>query len=162
MMQIDIPGLNSSTPLSSSWNAIDIADKLSTLDPTQIFRPLIVLKSQFTKKSKAATLNVQNNFAYLERYASLGVVTSRITENPEDGLIILGTTDFPLGFYDVIIYENSSDTNLDPTGLTVIWEGLANVELRKEADDTPVPVKYKEYTTNDADTESIYLTNDIV
>tara|TARA_R100001463_G_scaffold6275_2_gene20683 strand:+ start:5525 stop:6004 length:480 start_codon:yes stop_codon:yes gene_type:complete len=159
MMQINIPGLNSTTPLASSWNAFDIADKLSTLDPTQLYRPLIVLKSQFTKKSKAATLNVQNDFAYIERYVNLGVTTSRITEDPADGLIILGTTDFPLGFYDVIIYENTSDENLDPTGLTILWEGLANLELRKEESDTPVPVNYTEYTENDNYVNIINLTN---
>ena len=158
-MQAEIPGLDAFVVLAASWNALDIGDKLTTLDPDAIYRPLLVMTSQFTGKSKALTVNVEDNFAYIERYVNIGFVSSRTYEEPVEGVIKLGTTDFPLGFYDVVIYENSSDENLDPTGLPVIWNGLMNVKLRKEADDTPIPVKYTEYTNNDADTESIYLTN---
>ena len=159
MMQVEIPGLDALAVLAASWNAVDIGDKLTTKNPSEIYRPLLVMTSQFTGKSKTLTVNVENNFAYIERYVNIGITTSRVTEEPVEGVIKLGTTDFPLGFYDVVIYENSSDENLDPTGLPVIWNGLMNVKLRKEADDTPIPVTYTEYTTNDADTESIYLTN---
>jgi hypothetical protein len=70
--------------------------------------------------------------------------------------IQLGTTDFPLGFYDVTIYNNTDNTNLDTTGLPVIWNGLMNLTGFSSATQS---VTYTEYTTNDADTESIYLTN---
>ena len=77
-------------------------------------------------------------------------------ENLLNAIIQLGTTDFPLGFYDVILYNNTDNTNIDPTGLTVIWKGLMNLTGFNSNTES---VTYKEYTTNDADTESIYLTN---
>jgi hypothetical protein len=70
------------------------------------------------------------------------------------GVIFLGSTDYPLGFYDVVIYQNSSNSNLDPSGLTTIWNGLMNLTNNANAS----PVDYTEYTTNDSDTESVYIT----
>ena len=156
MMQVEIPGLDALAVLAASWNAVDIGDKLTTKNPSEIYRPLLVMTSQFTGKSKTLTVNVENNFAYIERYVNIGITTSRVTEEPVEGVIKLGTTDFPLGFYDVVIYENSSDENLDPTGLPVIWNGVMNLAGYSNATES---VTYTEYTTNDADTESIYLTN---
>ena len=52
------------------------------------------------------------------------------------------------------IYQNTSNTNLDPTGLTTIWNGLMNL---KAADNFPA-VQYNEYNTNDTETESVYIT----
>jgi len=56
--------------------------------------------------------------------------------------------------YDTTIYQNTSDTNYDPTGLTVIWNGLTNII----ADSTNPAVEYTDYDTNDTDTESVYIT----
>ena len=75
-------------------------------------------------------------------------------ENLSSGAPYLGNTDFPLGFYDVVIYQNSSNSNLDPSGLTTIWNGLMNLT----SNSTTNPVTYTEYTTNDSDTESVYIT----
>ena len=44
---------------------------------------------------------------------------------------------------------------MDISGLSIIYNGLANVT--GNTDDTE-PVKYSEYTTNDSDTESVYIT----
>ena len=72
---------------------------------------------------------------------------------PLVGLIQLGSTDYPLGFYDVTIYQNSSNSNLDPSGLnTTLYTGLLN--LISSTDTT----QYKQYTTNDTDTDSVYIT----
>jgi hypothetical protein len=77
------------------------------------------------------------------------------TEDPTAGVIQVGTTDFPLGFYNITMYENTaSNTNLDPTGLRVIYTGLVNLSGVNGADG----ITYSEYTTNDSDTESVYIT----
>ena len=76
------------------------------------------------------------------------------TDNLAGGIIALGTTDYPLGFYDVTIYEQSTGGNLDPTGLTVIYTGLMNLSSTSSTRS----VTYTEYTTNDSDTESVYIT----
>ena len=72
---------------------------------------------------------------------------------PLVGLIQLGNTNYPLGFYDVTIYQNSSNSNLDPSGLTTtLYTGLLN--LTSSIDTT----QYKQYTINDSDTDSVYIT----
>ena len=120
-------------------------------------RSLCTFTSQFTGKSKTVSLNTGYG-DYNSRYVQYGVFTTRDAdqENLLTAIIQLGTTDFPLGFYDATIYNNTDNTNLDTTGLTVIWNGLMNLSGFSTATES---VKYTEYTTNDADTESIYLTN---
>ena len=69
------------------------------------------------------------------------------------GVIQVGTTDFPFGFYDIVIYKNSSNANLDPANVSVVlYTGLFNLKS------TTAATQYTEYTTNDSDTESVYLT----
>jgi|TARA_R100000084_G_C4639559_1_gene142995 hypothetical protein len=120
-------------------------------------RSLCTFTSQFTGKSKTVSLNTGYG-DFNSRYVQYGVFTNRDAdqENLLTGIIQLGTTDFPLGFYDVTIYNNTDNTNLDPTGLPVIWNGLMNLTGFSSATQS---AKYTEYTNNDADTESIYLTN---
>ena len=56
---------------------------------------------------------------------------------------------------DVVIYQNNNNTNLDPdNAVKRIFTGLANLS----ATDAVKPVTYTEYTTNDSDTESVYIT----
>lgn len=122
-------------------------------DSTTIYKPLITITSQLTGKSK--TFVVFSVFSTnKERWLEcLFATTTTLSENLTSGLVILGTTDFPLGFYDVTIYENSSSTNLDPSGLNVVYTGLMNLYST-----TSPSVTYSEYTTNDSDTESVYIT----
>ena len=119
--------------------------------------PLWTITSQFTKKSK--TYLPSTNYSNKDRYVSMNTVTTTGSDNLVAGIIKVGTTDFPLGFYDVIIYENTSNTNLDPTGLNVVYNGLMNLILMNGTTkvETP-PLTYTEYTTNDSDTESVYIT----
>ena len=122
-------------------------------DSTTLFKPLITITSQLTGKSKTFvvfSLFSTNKERWLE---CLFATTTTLPENLVSGLVILGTTDFPLGFYDVTIYENSSSTNLDPSGLNVVYTGLMNLYST-----TSPSVTYSEYTTNDSDTESVYIT----
>lgn len=44
-------------------------------------------------------------------------------DDPENGSFVLGTT----GVYDLVIYEQSSSTNLDPDNATKVQETLARV-----------------------------------
>ena len=56
-------------------------------------------------------------------------------------------------FLTKTIYQNSSNSNLDPSGLTTtLYTGLLN--LTSSTDTT----QYKQYTTNDTDTDSVYIT----
>ena len=122
-------------------------------DSTTIYKPLVTVTSQLTGKSKTFvvfSLFSTNKERWLE---CLFATTTTSSEDLDAGLVILGTTDYPLGFYDVTIYENSSNTNLDPSGLNLVYTGLMNLYST-----TSPSVTYSEYTTNDSDTESVYIT----
>jgi len=118
---------------------------------TNSIRPLISIKSQQTEKElnfMASLVTITNENRYTEMKYTIGT-----TDLPLLGLIKLGNTDYPFGFYDVTIYQNSSNSNLDPTGLTTtLYTGLLN--LRSLVDAT----QYKQYTINDSDTDSVYIT----
>ena len=114
---------------------------------------LATLTSQLTGKSKTFICNTN----YIStRIASIliFVLASSSGENLTAGTIFLGSTDYPLGFYDITFYQNTSASNLDPTGLTVVSTQLANLSATSDVH----PVTYSEYTTNDSDTESVYIT----
>tara|TARA_R100001594_G_C3940952_1_gene240588 strand:- start:68 stop:550 length:483 start_codon:yes stop_codon:yes gene_type:complete len=140
---------------------LDLADKWITSDPDTKWL-LGEFTSQFTGKTTFQFLS--SNWTNQERYVQvtlkngLGLVESKTYMN-------LGTTDNPLGLYDVTIYQNSSGDNLNTSGLNVLYNGIMNVTLSPTdffGNPTTMPVKYTEYTTNDSDTESIYLTNTAV
>lgn len=127
---------------------LNLFDKMTTVDNGV----LMTITSQLTGNSKTflPTSVITTN---KERYLRLSIIVSN-ADNLSLGILNLGNTDFPLGFYDVTIYENSSAANLDPSGLSVIFTGLLNLS---SMDDTRA-VTYTEYTTNDSDTESVYIT----
>jgi hypothetical protein len=150
MMQLKV--LNPGDLLFINKSYLDIYDEMSTID----YRVLVTFTSQFTGKAK--TVSANTNYTNKERYIVIGIYTTRDAdqENLIAAVIQLGTTDFPLGFYDVVMYQNNDNTNLDTTGLPVIWNGIMNLSGYSTATQS---VTYTEYTTNDSDTESIYLTN---
>lgn len=118
------------------------------------WKPLIVLTSQQTKKSK---IFIPTTFdaTHGDRYVEMSFLTWFTSESLTGGLIILGTDEYPYGLYDLTIYANTSSTNLDPTTLSLIYSGLANVY----APDSDQPVFYNEYTANDTDNDVVYITN---
>ena len=132
------------------WSYLDLYDKMTNAD----YRVLMTLTSQLTGKSK--TFMPGTNYSNKDRYLFflILVCTNLGAENLNTGTIFLGSTDYPLGFYDVTMYQNTANDNLDPSGLTVIYNGLANLAPTSDAE----PVTYSEYTTNDSDTESVYIT----
>jgi len=120
---------------------------------TNEVRPLISIKSQQTEKIlnfMASVVTTTNENRYTEMSYT---INNAGLDLPLLGLIVLGNTNYPLGFYDVTIYQNSSNSNLDPSGLTTtLYTGLLN--LTSSTDTT----QYKQYTTNDTDTDSVYIT----
>ena len=120
---------------------------------TNQVRPLISIKSQQTEKilnfmASVVTTTNENRYTEMEY-----TINNAGFDVPLLGLIVLGNTNYPLGFYDVTIYQNSSNSNLDPSGLTTtLYTGLLN--LTSSTDTT----QYKQYTTNDTDTDSVYIT----
>ena len=140
------------TSLNFALIRLNILDKMTNTD----YRPLMTLTSQLTGNSKTFRFSSFHTL-WGDRYAQLLVYIQPIAsaENLLLGSIFLGSTDYPLGFYDVKIYQNTSTTNLDPTGLITLYTGLANLT----SNSTTHPVTYTEYTTNDSNTESVYITN---
>ena len=125
-------------------------DDVSTVDITGALRPLISIKSQQTQKVlNFMPSNVTTSTS--ERYNKLSYSIG--ADNPLVGSILLGTTDYPLGFYDVTIYQNNLNSNLDPANtIKTIYTGLMNLIS------STATAQYTEYTTNDSDTESVYIT----
>ena len=148
MIQLLCKDIASSPFVVSNDFSLDIADKLTIpilrplyLNTDHIHNPLCIFTSKFTGKSASVVANIFDSFAYLDRYLKMGVFLTRTyIASPSIGFLLLGTTDLPLGFYDVKIYQNSSRTNLDPSGLNELWTGLANLKVL--SGDTP-SVVYK-------------------
>jgi hypothetical protein len=138
------------TSATSNITYINLYDEMTN----STYKPLVKVTSQLTGKEKyfIPTTSYSNK----DRYVQLITFVTTTVDNdaPLLGVIFLGSTDYPLGFYDVVIYQNSSNSNLDPSGLTTIWNGLMNLTNNANAS----PVDYTEYTTNDSDTESVYIT----
>lgn len=137
---------------------INMYDEMTSVD----YKPLAVFKSQFTKKEQIV-LPWAVYLGAKERYISLSFQIMRPTSasyDPSGGQILFGTTDYPLGFYDVDFYQNSSNTNMVVADtIKKIYTTLANVKLQTTVDGVVgSTVDYKEYTTNDTDTESVYVT----
>lgn len=135
---------------------LDIYDQMTNTD----YGPLIAFTSQLSKKTLYCN-PLFADYTKKDRYVILNIFTvSGGTPTPANGIIKMGTTDYPYGFYDTKIYQNTSDTNLDPDGLPLLWTGLMN--LRTDYDytgSTPNPaVEYTEYSANDTDIENVYIT----
>lgn len=135
----------SSVENSASLRFNDIATVVADV------RPLISITSQQSKKvlnfmPTSITVTTAN------RYQKMVYYTGSV-DNPLLGLLQVGNKDYPFGFYDVTIYKNSLNSNLDPSGLTtVLYTGLLNLTS------SVATTQYAEYTTNDSDTESVYIT----
>ena len=140
------------------YNEIDIRYASPTYPDGDFYNCLQALKNQQTGKSIyfTSTMIKTNLSRYVGLYCYPSVNGSVI---PTSGLIRLNSTDFPIGLFNYTVYENTSSSNLDPTDLKVIYNGLANlIAVNNSGVETPVPA-YTEYTTNDAENNSVYLTN---
>jgi|24BtaG_2_1085350.scaffolds.fasta_scaffold10357_3 hypothetical protein len=147
MIQIERGSANS----GAQYFYLNVVDKMTNTD----YKPLIGITSQLSKET---VYFIPFNFTLTNksRYAlfSLLTVVLPASEVLTLGFLYLGTENRPFGLYDVTMYQNTSNTNLDPSGLTTIWNGLMNLT---STSNFPA-VEYEEYTTNDSDTESVYIT----
>jgi hypothetical protein len=138
---------------------LNLYDKIEILfGEGDFYNCLQKLESQQTGKSIYFSSNmIKTN---LSRYVGLYCFPSvNGVEFLTAGLIKLNPTDFPIGLFNYTVYENTSSSNLNPTDLKVIYNGLANLTpVNNSGVETPVP-SYNEYTTNDAEINSVYLTN---
>tara|TARA_R100001443_G_scaffold10838_2_gene20531 strand:+ start:574 stop:1056 length:483 start_codon:yes stop_codon:yes gene_type:complete len=144
----------------SNFFDINLYDKFDNKD--NVYRPLITFTSRFTGKSKTVLANLTDvDDSDKKRYIGMGVITSQTLDNLEFAVIKLGTTDFPLGFYDAVIYENTSSENMDTTGLKIVYNGVMHLEIT-EGDSEPSipPVVYTEFTGDASDINTVYLTSD--
>ena len=118
-------------------------------------KPLVEFKSQQTGKS-LLFLPFFVNTINIERYVTMVYFNTTLgTEDLLNGYITMGTTDLPYGLYDVTIYRNILNTNLNPnaTGVLPVYYTLMNL-----FDSTKDPTTFTPYTTNDTDTNSVYIT----
>ena len=146
---------------------IDVKDKM-TKSITQsgvgvVTDPFFLMeyKSQLTGKIKrfnplsvyASTAGVDTSSRYLYFLSKVSLTDA---DNVAAGLIKVGTTDMPYGFYDFKIWEMNSAGDYDPdNALATLFTGLMNLY---QQGDYKQSVDYTEYTTNDSDTESVYIT----
>ena len=131
---------------------LDIYDKMTSI----VYRPLLQFVSEATGKS-FVFLALATSFTKKERYVQflIGIGADYI---PLSGFITFGNTDLPYGFYDVTVYENSNNTNLDPSGLSVIWKGMGNLSATQSGTYKNPAVEYNEYSVNDSENELVYIT----
>ena len=152
MLQLKIYKKNAGT-VRNNYFYLNLEDKWITQDPdTKLAKYDAV--SQFTGKTQSGSFST---IATNERYWKLNLTTTRGTSPSPSPPAVLewGTTDIPLGFYDLTIYQDiSGERNILYTGIL----NLTQDETTTGLTGTPA-VKYTEYTDNDSDTESIYLTN---
>ncbi len=152
MIQLTVPNV----PLANNLFYLDLYDLYEDQAYADVRSPLMIIKSQLTNYSKAIIPSTLITEDKMHRYLEMNIVTTRdVSEQPVNGIMRIGDTDFPLGFYDVSLYKNTDTTNLDPSGLTLVYTGLA---FATGATSDQEPTKYSEYTTNDSDTESVYIT----
>ncbi len=147
---------------SSNEIYVSIFDEYQDKDNIQ-YKPIITLTSHIT--GKAVTL-LPSSYSYTnkERYVELKILNKTSgSQSLAVGKVLLGNTDFPYGFYDVTIREAiNASLPTDPAVLNsrhVVYTGLANLVPTTTGSFANPAVTYTEYTTNDSDTESVYITN---
>tara|TARA_R100000700_G_C3126697_1_gene113523 strand:+ start:174 stop:602 length:429 start_codon:yes stop_codon:yes gene_type:complete len=117
-------------------------------------RPLIQFKSQQTNKSLffMPTIFVTTD---KDRFCTIFFTSISAFNIPSAGLLQMGTKDYPYGLYDTTIYKNSGNSNLNPNteGVEPVYYTLMNLY-----DSTKTATTFTPYTTNDTDTNSVYIT----
>ena len=151
----DAGGGNSNTFYVNTYDGYEDRDDIQ-------YKPIITLTSQMTRKF-INFIPSSYDYANKDRYVKIDFsVKPTGSGTPSSGIIVLGTTDFPYGFYDIVIRENT--TNFLPSDASVltrnkVYVGLANLRSETTGTYKNPAVEYTEYTTNDSDTESVYITN---
>jgi len=152
MLQLKIYKKNAGL-VRNNFFYLQLQDEWITQDPdTKIVKYDAV--SQYTGNTQSGEFStVDEN----DRYWKINLKTTRGTSpapSPPE-LLEWGTTDFPLGFYDITLYQDISGEK------NILYTGTLNLTVDETTalfKGTP-PVEYTEYTTNDEDTGTIYITN---
>lgn len=119
------------------------------------YNPLVSITSQSTNKTKTFIV-ASTDLTNKERYIALLVnIYKDGTENLGSGQLSMGNADYPYGFYDVVIYQNSNASNLNPdNAVKVIYKTILNFKaVNNDA------ITYTEYT--DTISSPTYITNTI-
>ena len=128
------------------------------------YRPLFKIVSQQTGNQKVYKFSQLFGDDFNERYYMAVTIFKTDTSDPSTenlplGIVLVGTDDFPFGFYDMSIYESTSTSD---SSLLIadaihppIYKGIMNVTANKVYKST----YYTEYVANDSDTDSTYITN---
>ena len=181
------PTIQRQTTTAFSFNSVfylNLADKIvgtptfgsTTIGPNTFYYLtfpffLIKLESQFTGKTKIFTkstvsfANLGTNVNTYDRSIQLAYSYSVNPDSTEDlsrAEILVGTDEFPLGFYNMTIYQIDTQGELDPANATAtLYSGLLNMTASDATTGTGnfESVQYTEYTNNDSENESVYLTN---
>ena len=130
---------------------VDIYDVMTATT----YNPLISITSQSTNKTKSFISGIFD-LTNKERYVKLAVnIKNDGTESLTAGIISIGDDEFPYGYYDVVIYQNNNNTNVDPdNAIKVIYKTMMNFKaVNNDA------VTYTEYTSTI--TSPTYITNTI-
>jgi hypothetical protein len=119
-------------------------------------KPLIKITSQSTNKSKvfrAGIVDTTNKNRYMR--ITYQIAKDSSNEALTSGVVFLGSTEYPYGFYDVVIYQNNDATNLDPdNAIKVIYKTVMNLKaVNNDA------ITYTEYT--ETISSPTYITNTI-
>ena len=145
--------LTRSDELISQYVYLNLHDEMTGAFPTA-YAPLCIFTSQLTGKS-IAVIPLSTDYSNKDRYVKIQLIPNYVVSVPVSGYFIVGNTDYPYGLYYAEIYQNSSGTNLDPdSAIKKTYTGLMNLTQSGNP-----AVTYTEYTTNDSDTESVYITN---
>lgn len=150
----------STEPFQSTFY-VNTYDKYENIDNIQ-YKPIITFTSQMTGNS-ASLVPILYDYTNKDRYVKIDISISS-TGSGGSGFVNLGNKDFPYGFYDMIIRENT--TNSLPSAASIatrpiVFTGLMNLSSVEPGEFHANPaVTYTEYTTNDSDTESVYITNE--
>tara|TARA_R100000742_G_C4234238_1_gene55161 strand:+ start:36 stop:515 length:480 start_codon:yes stop_codon:yes gene_type:complete len=159
MFQAQFNPAEPTTPFQSSFY-VNTYDKYENIDNIQ-YKPIITFTSQMTGNS-ASLVPILYNHTNKDRYVKIDIAIST-TGSGGSGFVNLGNTDFPFGFYDMTIRENTSNSLPSAASIAtrpIVFTGLMNlIAVNNSGVETP-SVTYTEYTTNDSDTESVYITND--
>ena len=133
---------------------------------------MFTMTSQFTNKTKVVAIGSYPIYANSSTGTELDwkrqlkvnfsyTTGGRGTEDLTDGKVHVATDEFPLGFYDITIYENktSYDDNNLANATATLFNGVLN--LKGNTSDTAnnmESVQYVDYTSNDTETQSVYIT----
>ena len=143
---------NQNSEFTANYIYADIYDVITSIAE----KPFVKITSQSTNKSKVFRSGIFTT-TDKERYMKITYNIAKDLSNEvlTGGVIFVGSTEYPYGFYDVVIYQNNDDTNLDPANaVKVIYKTVMNLKaVNNDA------ITYTEYT--ETISSPTYITNTI-